>query len=70
MMMMNEKTYHVWSYEVLSEFTEPDGGEKLKVRFQVSIGDIHTQKNLIVTRKELKKIIMQGKFKMTGEKTK
>lgn len=69
-MMMNEKTYRVWSYEVLSEFTEPGEGEKLKVRFQVSIGDTHTQKNLIVTRKELKKIIMQGKFKMTGEKTK
>lgn len=69
-MVMNEKTYQVWSYEVLNEFTEPGEGEKLKVRFQVSIGDIHTQKNLIVTRKELKKIIMQGKFKMTGEKTK
>ena len=64
---MNEKTYRVWSYEVLSEYAEPGGAEKMRVRFQVSIGKINTKKDLIITREEFNQIISQGKFKTTGE---
>lgn len=64
---MNEKTYRVWSYEVLSEYTEPSGAEKMRVRFQVSIGKVHTQKDLTITKEEFKQILLQGKFETTGD---
>ena len=64
---MSEKTYRVWSYEVLSEYTEPNGTEKMRVRFQVSIGKVHTRKDLTITKEEFKHILSQGKFKTTGD---
>lgn len=64
---MNEKTYRVWSYEVLSEYEEPSGAKKMRVRFQVSIGKINTKKDLTITKEEFNQIISQGKFKTTGE---
>lgn len=66
--MLNERTYDVWSYEVLSEFTNLQEGELVRVRFQVGVDNINTHKVLVISRDEFKEIVMRGKFRMMGDK--